>query len=331
MSRLLVAQHLLPDNSSARHSALRDYFCDKDAVAVQRDGRWELDLHWPGSLDRHVDPRLSEGLSWWGEEVKPETMRLARRRHGKVLYALFDSWTLQAWSEWTSRTRPGPDAALVILHVDDHRDMMSPRVFLGPEGWVDPLGGRSLSLDDPVSVAAAIESGAIGMGSFMTLMLHRFPNAELRHLCQPPKVAATRDWSFRPSSERDTLLSPGAERPALDLIAGAGGPGPRRFRQTADPGAWLDHLPQAPVLLHVDLDYFNNRYDGDGDWAERGDRLDPPLNDVLARMDALADALTHAGVGPRIEDVTIAFSPGFFPAELWQPASEHLVRRIEGL
>lgn len=329
MAQFSIPQDLLPDDPYSRHSALRDYFCDKDAVAILRERHWEVDLHWPGGLDRHVDPCLGEGLLWWGGGVTPEAMRLSRRREGRIVRTLFDSWTLHTWSEWAARDRPG--VAPVILHVDDHRDTMSPRVFIGPEGWLDPLAGRCLAFDDPASVAAAIESGAVGMGSFMTLMLHRFPDAEVRHLCQAPKVTATRDLAFRPSTERDTLLSPGAERPALDLMAGAGGTGPGRFRQTADLDDWLERLPDAPVLLHVDLDYFNNRYDGDGDWAERVERLDPPLDVVLARVDALADALTRAQVGPRIEDVTIAFSPGFFPAELWAPVSGHLVRRIEGL
>ena len=331
MTRFLIPQDLLPEDPYARHSALRDYFCDKDAVAVLKERHWEIDLHWPGSTDRHVDPRLREGLRWWGGGVEPETMRLARRRDGGVARALFDSWTLHAWSEWAFRARSGPDVAPVILHVDDHQDTMSPRIFLRPDGWFDPLADQNISFDHPESVAAAIESGAIGMGSFMTLMLHRYPDAEVRQLCQPPKVTGTRDWSFHATSERDTLLSPGAERPALDLVADVGAPGPGRFRQTADLDEWLERLPKAPVLLHVDLDYFNNRYDGDGDWADRVAKLDPTLDEVLARVNALADALTRARVGSWLEDVTIAFSPGFFPAELWQPASDLLLRRVEGL
>ncbi len=31
---------------------------------------------------------------------------------------------------------------------------------------------------------------------------------------------------------------------------------------------WSNDLGPGPILVHIDMDYFNNRYDGDSDWAK---------------------------------------------------------------
>ena len=104
-----------------------------------------------------------------------------------------------------------------------------------------------------------------------------------------------------------------------------------RYRATNDLNDWLADIGDGPVLLHVDMDYFNNRYDGDGDWIDRMRRLDPPLDAVLAQIDKVAAAMEHGGLIDRIEDAAVAFSPGFFPAELWQPAERRLRERLRRL
>ena len=204
---LRVPSERLPKSAVDRHAALRDYFCDKDAEAQPDGVDWRLDLTWPGGDDRHVDPRLDAGLAWWGEGVQRATMALARRRRGRILSALYDTWTLHSWSEWLANRPSGAREDLLILHVDDHRDLGTPRLFLAGDGWRDPITGSACVLDDPESVAAAIESGALGMGSFLTPFLHRFPNAEVRHLCQPPKAPAS------PAFDPDTARSPVTSAP----------------------------------------------------------------------------------------------------------------------
>ena len=79
------------------------------------------------------------------------------------------------------------------------------------------------------------------------------------------------------------------------------------------------------------MDYFNNRYDGDSDWRERKNQFDPPLQNILAKIDQLTEALMDFGLAPRIENIAIAFSPGFFPAEHWGQAADRLVPAFEQL
>lgn len=323
--------NVLPADPHARHSRLRDYFCDKDAEAALIDGAWRLDLAWPDGVERHVDRRLEEALSGWGG-IGLDGMATARRRSGRVLTALYDTWTLHSWSEWASRVGASADAPITILHLDDHRDLGSPRLAFADTGLRDLITGGPFDVLDPASVLAACESGAVGMGSFLTPFLHAFPNCDVRQLGQPPKVVGTVDRMIVSASVLDDLLSPGAERPAVVLeAASASGAGPGRYRTTDDLGAWLEDVRPGPVLLHVDMDYFNNRYDGDGDWPDRQPRHDPPLRTVLERIDAVTAAIRAGGLVERIEDAVVAFSPGFFPAEFWQAAERRLRQGLGGL
>lgn len=326
---LRVASDLLPEDLHARHGRLRDYFCDKDATAVRIDGAWELDLRWPNEIERHVDIKIQQHLAPW-EEIGLAEMATARRRSGRVMTSLYDTWSLLSWSEWVAGTKPATDERITILHLDDHRDLMSPRLAIEDEHLVDMITGRVFDVRDPATVQQACDSGAVGMGSFLTPFLFAFPNCDVRQLCQPPKIDGTFDWSYRRDVMKDDLLRPGADRPAIALEP-ASGTGPGRYRATNHIAEWLSGVGDDPILLHVDMDYFNNRYDGDGDWVDRLRRHDPPLEQILAHIDQVTAAMRDAGVVSRIVDAAVAFSPGFFPAELWQPADARLRAGLSAL
>lgn len=319
-----LPQDRLPDDARARHTALRDYFCDKDAEVVRTAAGWRLDLGWPGGVDRHVDRELEVAFDWWGGGVVRETMAHARRRDGRFLHTLYDTWTLHSWSQWAANGVTSQGNRVVVLHVDDHFDLAPPRLIADTSGLRDAISGAKFDFLQPASVQAAILSGALGMGSFMTPFLHFAPEAEVRHLRQPPKTRRTVDYAFRRTTVQDTLLHPNAPRPAIQLIETEGASGPGSYRLAVDVGDWLNEIGEGPILLHIDMDYFNNRYDGDSDWAERPERLDPSLSAILRRIDELTDALRTAKVLNRLEDIVIAFSPGFFPAEFWAVADARL-------
>lgn len=326
---LRVASALLPDDAHARHGRLRTYFCDIDAQASPIEGGWQLDLAWPSDPERHVDIKIREALSAWGG-IGLDEMATARHRSGRVLTSLYDTWSLLTWCEWVARTGPSPTDRITVLHLDDHRDLMSPRLAIEGNELVDMITDEPFDVMDPASVLSACNSGAVGMGSFLTPFLLAFPNSDVRQLCQPPKIDGTQDWTFRAAMEHDDLLRPGVARPAIALEA-ADGTGPGRYRATSDLNAWLADIDDGPILLHVDMDYFNNRYDGDGDWTDRMRALDPPLETVLRRIDEVCAAMRDNGLVERIEDAAVAFSPGFFPAEMWAAADARLRKNLASL
>lgn len=234
--------------------------------------------------------------------------------------SLYDTWTLLSWSEWLARVPPGIAEQVVILHVDDHRDLGSPRLYLTNGVLIDAITNEEVRLTVPSSVQQAIESGAIGMGSFMTPFLWQCPQATVRHLCQPPKMQGDVRQILTLASVPDTLLDPDADRLTIELVEGTADS--ENYLGTSDVAMWSRNIEGRPALVHIDMDYFNNRYDGDSAWVLRAPRLDPDLSTMLSKVDDLIDAL--AASKAIIEDVSIAYSPGFFPAELWQPVDRHL-------
>ncbi len=324
MIKVRVAAECLPFDETERFVRLRDYFCDKDAVASLSSSGWDLKLAWPSDPERHVDERLDLGLQWWGGGLQRQDMALARRRTPRLLRCLYDSWTLASWCEWLER-RGGVDTlnSLVILHVDDHRDLASPRLKRDGDKWRDLVTGHRASIGEPSSIVEAIESGGIGMGSFMTPFLEAVGQAEVRHLCQPPKATVTQDFVIRIEGQPDDLLDPGALRPVATLEPTTG-VGPGRYRLTHNLDDWLEGINGGPILLHIDMDFFNNRYDGDSDWRDRPVHHDPPIEEILISVEELSHALRRHGLLEAIEDVVFAFSPGFFPAELWASVDRHL-------
>ncbi len=310
---------------------MREYFCDKDATAIPTRDGWELTLAWSDDLERHVDPSLLTGLSWWNNDITLADMVLAIRSSGRLLVSLYDTWALYSWGEWLARQTGSGTASVVVLHVDDHQDLASPRIFIEDSVLRDPFTSESLELHNPHSVRSAILSGAVGMGSFMTPFLHTVPDTEVRHLCQPPKATTTHTYKILLHDECDSLLDRHARRPAVCLRKEADAVGPGTYRVTPDVQEWLSGIGPGPILLHIDMDYFSNRYDGDSDWLERNDKLDPPLQQILAKIDELTGALADAEIAPRIEQIAVAFSPGFFPAEHWCAAANRLLPALERL
>jgi hypothetical protein len=96
---------------------------------------------------------------------------------------------------------------------------------------------------------------------------------------------------------------------------------------TSDAALWASGIEGEVALVHIDMDYFNNRYDGDSAWPENTSRLDPQLPQIIAKIDELVDAIASSRA--QIEDVTIAFSPGFFPAEYWDATNRRLRAALE--
>jgi hypothetical protein len=92
--------------------------------------------------------------------------------------------------------------------------------------------------------------------------------------------------------------------------------------------AWASDDSDRPILLHIDMDYFNNRYDGDSDWQLHAPRHDPSEDRVVEMVDELFDAVAMTGANDRVEDVAVGISPGFFPGELWAPAIGRVLDRI---
>ena len=340
---IFVERDLLPDDEQERKAFLKNYFCEITASVQERADGWSVVLSRPHQPDYYIDPDIMKGLAWWSARygaVDVSSIPFAIYKKPGLQLSLEDSWTLYDWSRWFKGHHKSikKQQTVTLLHVDDHDDMMTPRVIVQEGKWLDPITGLAFDLLNPKSVESAINSGAIGIGSFMAPLLHLVPNVHIRHLCstgyatdrQGPHV-------IRPIWVADDLLVPGSHRPALEIrpvtrsINANSGADGCPYEVTDNLSHWLKDIPNGPVLIHIDMDYFNNRFNGDSDWLEFGPKYDPSFSEVMLRIDQIFEAVRQAGIAPQIVSFSVALSPGFFPTELWPLAISRIEKYVSKL
>lgn len=86
-----------------------------------------------------------------------------------------------------------------------------------------------------------------------------------------------------------------------------------------------------PCLLHIDMDYFNNRYNASTSWMENKDRHDPPFDRQKILMDALFEGLKSILKLTEVCYVMIGISPSFYPVEYWRDGLRYLVDGLDSI
>jgi len=315
---------------------LGEYFTDcfvevEDTDA--HDHHVSLKLHFPATADFFIDPRLYEGLAFFCGGL-PSLCQIPYqvKRDGVVLETLNDNWTLWGWSQWYSRNHMSftDETTLTILHFDDHTDFMSPRIHIVESEMYDSLTGKPINLLDPDSVASAICSTGIGIGSFIAPFLwqlnSKIKNVKILHVSQ----RYSKELEFFQivlSSKQQHFPQRDLQRLELNLV-----PIERllgkdiEYVRTSSLATVLPCISARDrILVHFDLDCFNNRYDRDSDWTEKETTHDPSLKEVSREIDTVCGLLNTEIGRKRLEDISIAYCPGFFPAELWETSREILM------
>lgn len=321
--RFVVPIENLPEDENQRYQQLHDYFCDQRGYSYQENGKWIIEPYWPSEKKYFVDPLIEKGFSWWDPTITLGQGHQQLRDMQGYQLSLNDSWTLYSWSNWlVNRTQTkGFPQEVIILHVDFHSDLMSPRLSYSNNRYNDLLTGETFDIKEPESVRKSILSGAIGVGSFMVPFLHELPKVHLRHLCEGHLTKRNANINgLKKEWEKDTLLALEKIRPKViyqqvsreslnnDIIS---------YKITDNCEDWLQNLPRAPIILHIDMDYFNCRYDGDSDWQEYPPRHDPNPLIMNEKMENIFNTISMKGLSAYLEDISVSLSPGFYPAEFW--------------
>lgn len=329
MNRFRLAD--LPTDPVKRDELLRSHFSSLLVVASEPtdQGDFEVAISRPELLEAFVDPGLGPVLVSLGVHEPAQIGEAVWQEDGFQL-SLEDSWTAVSWSRWLAAQQVRSRQQAVILHVDDHYDFEAPHIALEETQFRDLFTARTVSLLDPPSVAAAVSSGAIGVAGFFSPFLRCFDEIEIRHLRTRVPAGVSGWHELTTTVTNDPLFN--VPRPGLRLGPDVGARGvPLRYLGTSVVDDWLEGLPDWPVLLHVDLDYLSNRYNGDSDWHLAQPEHDPLEAVVHARLDEVLDGLEGAGDALRVENISIALSPGFFPAEWWSGVLSTLRERVPQL
>jgi len=321
---LAIDKALLPEDSERRRGVLEDYFPEHLASAEDQVDHWQVRLERPSSpyVGYSLDPQIREGLTWWKPGTRIRDIPIEKRPLQKGLLALEDQWSPLSWSLYFRKNGFVPEE-LVLLHIDDHLDMMSPRIGLRSDGnFVDFIAGDLFSLLKPETVESAILSGAIGKGSIITPLVWEVRKIHVRHLTFRPepdifslKKVALEDLLLGISFPRISIQHEKVERDSLLSDS--------NYIPTSDIDIWLSDIPaDVPIFLHVDMDFFNNRFDGSSAWQEDGRGHDISIDEQLGLVKDIFRGIERRHLESRIVDLSLCFSPSFFPAEFWEPVSK---------
>lgn len=271
----------------------------------------EMSYH---DADPYLQKRLDE-MFVGREEVLTYTSRAE-----SIDICFEDSWTGYFIAEL--RGEPRRDDALTIIHLDDHTDLMATLLCVSDCGLVDPTSG---ALFDPMcssSWRSAIHSGAVNIGNYLTPLYYSDRSIHIRHLNNNSEPGAFY-WIAREPCHYD--LFPGRRFAAIAKRNSTGPAVVGSYYASSSPDSVVQIPPSTRAIIHIDLDYFINDFNG----AIRGSTYlpDPALRDnATKKLERFFGALANSEI--IVDRWIIATSPGFCSAYHWEWLLKEIAQRI---
>lgn len=265
-----------------------------------------------------VDPYLPEVLQRYMHTVSLRDVMAYRSHERYYDFCFEDSWSGYFIADRLRQQSAEED--LVLVHLDDHTDMM-PTLLRRNDGILsDPMLGSRFDPAADADWEASIHSGCVSIGNFITPLFYSKHKVHVRHLnnrgpreCEPVEV-------FQASFRYD--LIPKVEFAGLRM---------NESEQRSRAGTYavgscarriLANLPEGKIVIHIDLDYFINDFNGNprsGDYIPEGSIVEAGRRKLNLFFDALQ------AVKPKVDRWIVATSPGFCSACHW----DWLLREIE--
>jgi hypothetical protein len=271
-----------------------------------------------------TDPFLEDALAQIDSKIGIADM-LSYRSHWPLFDLCFeDSWSGYFMARHLASCARGAD--LVIIHLDDHTDMMSTLLeWPHQDGLVDPTTGLSFHPERPADWVSAIYSGVVGIGCFLTPFFFGNRPTHVRHVNNGQSAPVGCRSVIRVAHRHEII--PHKSFAAVKLAA----------ESQMELGTYavsshcedvLDQLPDGRLIVHIDLDYFVNDFNGNA-----GDPHYHPSSDLidrgLCKLDQFFRALTVQQV--KIDRWVVATSPGFCSGYHWSRLLSALDENIRAL
>jgi hypothetical protein len=282
-------------------------------LVAQDDVAWTFGLDWPSHLLTHTDPSLAAcARTHYGLRLEELSGYVEVRRCGRAdfVFSMFHSRALLAPALAAQRGQ----IPRTIVHVDAHSDLGPPLLVASDSGVLtNSEFGATCYISRPDDVMATIDLGLVHKGSFLAAYLVAIPGGSLFHVWDE----AISGTDYLESKVSNATI--GVQNVSCGSLVSTPQPHSRTWRREK-----LAALPQdlssdlaGGVWLDVDLDAFCNRFDGDSDrqnWC--GSQQEAEC--LNRRVSAFLLQLGAASWRGNIETVSVAASPGFFPAEYWE-------------
>jgi len=207
---------------------------------------------------------------------------------------------------------------VVLLHLDDHLDMMPTLLAVTPVGLRDMVHDVAFDPRRRDDWLAAMDSGTVSIGNYVTALFMGW-RLHVRHLRERGPHTALQQVACTTVRYE---ITPNIAFASLTL----GEYGEGSYIAQSDPEQILCDLPEGCLVIHIDLDYFIDDFNG----ASHGETYvpDPSLRGIAKeRMARFFRALSV--IDRPVARWLIATSPGFCCAYHWEWLVHSLRSRIE--
>jgi len=262
-------------------------------------------------LSHHdADPHLLDNVSSLPVTVIEGEYAQFHARLSDYDLCMEDSWTGYFASRYLATQTPLEP--LVFIHLDDHTDMMATLLVVTSDGLQDPSTCQPFDPARPDDWPPAIRGGAVGIGSFVTALYYLPQPVHVMHL----------NHEVNSRYERYAVVRRGITQPLLPHVRFAG-IGKRSRESTDQLGTYvggsdaarlLCSIPKGRLIVHIDLDYFINDYNGNPG-TEPALSLHALRENASELMRTFFDELARTGA--TVERWIIGTSPGFCAAHHW--------------
>jgi hypothetical protein len=187
----------------------------------------------------------------------------------------------------------------------------------------DPATGQLFNPKIPADWEAAIHSGSVSIGCFVTPFFFTNFRTHVRHLNNAANAPTRHCGVIR--KPRSYELIPGKRFAAIQLSEMDEALNAGSYVVSSHCKAVLDALPAGRVVVHVDLDYFINDFNGN---PRKGSYVPNPvlIKKGRQKLDYFFKALHSRGV--RVDHWIVATSPGFCSGCHWAELLNALTEKI---
>ena len=216
----------------------------------------------------------------------------------------------------------------VLIHVDDHADMMPSALIRHRDGRLfDPGADRYFDCCTEEHWLESITSGTVNIGNYLTPLLNQIEgkfSCHIRHL-RPALTHGEADRLYSVGVTGDSHPIFGEQKFAA-LSINSHTPSTSTYLQSTDPRQCCSDLPSGKFAVHIDLDFFVNDFNGNPGNAPRSlSRVD--RNSILESMDDVFEQIEQSAQS--VDRWIVATSPGFCAARHWPWLLQSLGKRIQ--
>jgi hypothetical protein len=271
---------------------------------------WVIGLDWSEDKGWYVDPQLSRQAASVLECTLKDVATFVETEYVDrvpIVFSMFHSRALLAPA--LAKSGNGISHLDAIVHIDAHDDLMGAFLKARNNQWLGTTSNKVLEVDAKGSIEFAIREGTVHKGNFLTCYLLQKPAGTVLHVYESLQSSscylAPQETIFKCGDH----VIPGVVLAATDSRAASS------WRLVETPDLPMN-LRGNSVWLDVDLDSFCNRFDGDSNRSQMVGSMEERTI-MYDRVQCFLKSLAIAPWRRRIQAVSIAASPMFFPSEYW--------------